>query len=77
MYSSWRSVLEIVDDDVTFAEVHNRFRLLMTTRELRAQDVFRLARAFEDARRELDGDPTLDSHLTVEKHLQRRPEATR
>jgi hypothetical protein len=50
----WRRVLGFADDEeLTFAEVHERFRDLMAGPELLPEELFHLGDALEAARKEL------------------------
>lgn len=52
---NWRRVLGFQnEEEVTFAEAHNRFRVRMAGPELLPEEIFQLSGALEEARRELN-----------------------
>lgn len=51
---TWRHVLGFTtDEDLTFSEVHERFRERMAGPEMLPEEIFRLSEALEAARKEL------------------------
>lgn len=53
MPTNWRAVFGFEGQDVTFGDVHKRYRQRMTSSLLDTEDLLRLSEALEAARKEL------------------------